>query len=90
MVLSAVHSYHSANQLFADTLNSLHPMALATKKEDNEYYTFKQMLRQPDAADFYKDDDKRDSWLWKQRSLDSDTKVPKASRREDYPSNLGF
>ena len=25
MVLSAVHSYHSANQLFDDTLNSLHP-----------------------------------------------------------------
>ena len=27
-------------------------MALATEKEDNESYTFKQMLRQPDAADF--------------------------------------
>ena len=52
MVFSAAHSYHSANQLFDDTLNSLHPMALATEKEDNESYTFKQMLQQPDAADF--------------------------------------
>ena len=52
MVFSAVHSCHSANQLFDDTLNSLHPMALATEKEDNESYTFKQMLKQPDAADF--------------------------------------
>ena len=30
MVFSAVHSYHAANQLFDDTLNSLHPMALST------------------------------------------------------------
>ena len=38
MVFSAVHSYHSANQLFDDTLNSLHPMASATENEDNESY----------------------------------------------------
>ena len=46
--------YHSANQLFDDTLNSLHPMALVAQKEDNESYTFKQMLKQPDAAEFVK------------------------------------
>ena len=32
IVFSAVHSCHSANQLFDDTLNLLHPMALATEK----------------------------------------------------------
>ena len=54
MVFSAVHSYHATNQLFDDTLNSLHPMTLATENEDNEAYTFKQMLKQPDAAEFIK------------------------------------
>ena len=69
MVFSAVHSYHSANQLFDDTLDSLHRMALATEKEDNESYTFKQMLDQPDAVDFIKattkettDHESRDHW----------------------------
>ena len=69
-IFSAVHSYYSANQLFDDTLNSLHPTALATEKEDNESYTFKQMLKQPDAADFFKatmkketaDHENRDHW----------------------------
>ena len=75
MVFSVVHSYHPANQLFDDTLNSLHPMALATEKEDNESYTFKQMLKQPDAADFIKammkkmaDHEIRDYWTVMPRS----------------------
>ena len=38
MVFLAVHSYHAANQLFGGTLNSFHPIALATEKEDAEAY----------------------------------------------------
>ena len=52
LVFTTVNSFHSANQLFDDTLNSLDPMALVTQKEDNESYTFRQMLKQPDAAEF--------------------------------------
>ena len=33
-------------------MNSLHHFALLAGKENNESYTFKEMLRQPDAADF--------------------------------------
>ena len=69
MSFSVVHSYHLANQLFDDTLNLLHPTALATEEEDNESYTFKQMLKQPDAADFIQammketaDHESRDHW----------------------------
>ena len=43
-----------ANQLVDNTLNSLHPMALLAEKEDNESYTFKEMLKQPDASEFIK------------------------------------
>ena len=75
MVFSAVHSYHLASQLFGDTLNSLHPMASATEREDNKSYTFKQMLKQPDSADFIKammkkmaDHEIRDHWTVMPRS----------------------
>lgn len=54
LVFATVNSYHSANQLFDNTLNSLHPMVLVAEKQDNEAYTSKEMLRQPDAAEFIK------------------------------------
>ena len=41
-----------ANQNFDSTLNALHSMALLAEKENNELYTFGQMLKQPDAAYF--------------------------------------
>ena len=43
-----------ANQLFENTLNSLHLMTLLEEKENNESYTFCQMLKQPDAPEFVK------------------------------------
>ena len=54
LVFTTVNSYHMANQLFDNTLNSLHSMALLAEKEDNESYTFKEMLKQPDASEFIK------------------------------------
>ena len=52
LVFASVNTFHSANQSFDSTLNALHPMALLAEKESNESYTFCQMLKQPDAADF--------------------------------------
>ena len=49
---SSVNTFHSANQNFDSTLYALHPMVLLAEKENNESYTFGQMLKQPDAADF--------------------------------------
>ena len=48
MIFATVNAFHSANQIFDSTLNNLHPMALMAEKEDNESYTFKQMLQQSD------------------------------------------
>ena len=50
--LTVVESYHAANHCFDNTLNCLHPMVLAAGKENNETYTFQQMLKQEDSADF--------------------------------------
>ena len=50
LVFASVNTFHSANQIFDSTLNALHLMALLTEKENNELYTFGQMLKHPDAA----------------------------------------
>ena len=52
LIFASVNKFNSANQNFDSTLNALHPMALLVEKENNESYTFGQMLKQPDAADF--------------------------------------
>ena len=52
MIFAAVNAFYTSNQIFDNTLNALHPMALVTEKENIEYYTFKQMLQQEDKADF--------------------------------------
>ena len=52
LVFASVNTFHSANNFFDRTLNALHPMALLADKENNESYTFGQMLKKPDAADF--------------------------------------
>ena len=52
LVFASVNTFHSANQNFDRTLNALHPMVLLAEKENNELYTFGQMLKQLDAADF--------------------------------------
>ena len=54
MVFATVNAFHVANQIFDNTLNTLHSMDFATEKDDNESYTFKQMLQQEDRADFIK------------------------------------
>ena len=50
-------------------------MALVAEKQDNEAYTFKEMLKQPDAADFIQammkeanDHESRDHWTVISRS----------------------
>ena len=69
IVFASVNTFHSANQNFDSTLNALHPMSLLTEKENNESYTFEQILNHPDADDFIhimiKDTDyhkSRDHW----------------------------
>ena len=52
IVFAAVKEFHSANKCFDGTLNSLHHMALLAGKENNETYTFKEMLKQPDSKSF--------------------------------------
>ena len=52
LVFASVNAFHSANQHFDSTLNALHPMVFLAEKENNELYTFGQMLKHPDAADF--------------------------------------
>ena len=52
LVFASVNTFHLANKFFDSTLNALHPMAFLAEKENNESYTFGQMLKQPDAADF--------------------------------------
>ena len=54
LVFATVDSFHAANQNFDSTLNNLHPMALLAEKQDNESYTFREMLKQSDAAEFIK------------------------------------
>ena len=69
LVFASVNKFHSANQNFDSTLNAIHPMALLAEKENNESYTFGQMLKQPDDADFIQemikeadDHESRDHW----------------------------
>ena len=54
LIFATVNYFHTANQIFDCTLSTLHPMALMAEKEDNESYTFKQMLLQDDKVDFIK------------------------------------
>ena len=69
LVFVSVNTFHSANQFFDSTLNALHPMALLAGKENNDSYTFEQILKQPDTADFIHamikeadDHESRDHW----------------------------
>jgi hypothetical protein len=54
LVFATVNSFHSAHMNFDNKLNMLHPMALMAEANDNDTYTFCQMLKQPDAAEFVK------------------------------------
>ena len=52
LVFASVNTFYSTNQHFDSTMNALHLMALLIEKENNESYTFGNMLKQPDVADF--------------------------------------
>ena len=54
LVFATVNLFHSSNQNFDNTLNALHPMAFLAEKENNKTYTFNQLLKQPNAAEFVK------------------------------------
>ncbi|KAL7524001.1 hypothetical protein ACHAWF_000781, partial [Thalassiosira exigua] len=49
LAFATVNGFQAANKCFDGTLNCLHHMALAVGKENNESYTFCEMLKQPDA-----------------------------------------
>ena len=61
---ASVNTFHFANKTFDNTLNYLYPMAFLAEKENNESYTFGQMRKHKDAADFIhaaiKEDDDHD------------------------------
>ena len=69
LVFATVNAFQSANMNFDNTLNALHPMAFLAEADNNDTYTFRQMLKQPDAAEFVKamikeadDHETRDHW----------------------------
>ena len=51
-VFAAVNAFNSANQCFDGTHNGVHFMALLAGKENNESYTFREMMKQDDRAAF--------------------------------------
>lgn len=50
----AVFYFENTCRNFDGTLNQLHPMALASKNADNDTFTFRNMLKQKDRAEFIK------------------------------------
>ena len=52
-VNSFIHQCNVVNANFDGTLNHIHHMVLAAGKENNEVYTFKEMLQQDDAKDYF-------------------------------------
>ncbi len=46
-----IHKCHVVNSNFNGTINEIHHMEFATGKENNETYTFNEMLKLPDAKD---------------------------------------
>ena len=90
MIFAAVNSFHSANQTFDNTLNVLHTMTLLAEKEDNESYTFRQMLKQPDAADFIKAMTKETSDHESKGHWEVVPRSQKTSAYKNHISNLGL
>ncbi len=50
--VKVINRFHQANELFDGTLNQLHVSAYATALADNECYTYRDAMKQPDRADF--------------------------------------
>ena len=54
MIFATMNAFHTANQIFDNTLNASYHMALSTEQDNNKSYIFKQMLQQEDQADYVK------------------------------------
>ena len=68
-VNASVNKFHSEDKNFDNTSNDIHQRALLAEKENNESYTFGQMLKQKDADDLIHaiikeadDHEKRNHW----------------------------
>eukprot|EP00957_Ditylum_brightwellii_P077963 5926307-Ditylum_brightwellii.AAC.1 len=48
----AIYHTEVANTLYDETLIGMHPMAFAANQQQNEIYTFKDMMKQVDAKEF--------------------------------------
>ena len=51
-VKALVSTFHSESKNFENTINTLHPMALLSEKENNESCTVGHIIKQKYAADF--------------------------------------
>ena len=56
---TTINKYHAANCCIDGTLNCLHPMVFLAGKENNETYTFREMLQQTDSPTLSKQCSKR-------------------------------
>ena len=48
---ATVHAFHATNRCFVGTLYGLNPKSFLAGKENNESFTFKEMLKQEDQSD---------------------------------------
>lgn len=80
---NVLHQTHLINQHFDGTLNYISPLAFTADSSDNDTYTFKQMLQQPDKNEFIlammkevQDHENRSHWhLVPRSSLPTDKKT---------------
>jgi len=52
MFVKSVHYISNASTLFDETINVLHPMVFAANQEQNEVFTFRDMMKQDDNESF--------------------------------------
>eukprot|EP00957_Ditylum_brightwellii_P034614 2624668-Ditylum_brightwellii.AAC.1 len=48
----AMYNIEVSNALYDESVNLLHPMAFAANQQQNETYTFRDMMKKPDHKDF--------------------------------------
>ena len=98
-VLGAVHQCSVINANFDQSCNQMHHMVLAAGHTLNEVYTFKDMLKQDDRADFVKamgaevrEHEKQKHWeVVKRSSIPEGTKTIQSIwsfKRKRFPSGL--
>ena len=95
---AALHQCNMINANFDGSINAIHHMALSVGR-NNESYTFREMLKQDDAADFIKamvketrDHESRDHWdIIKRSQVPHGTKTIQAIwsfKRKRFPDGL--